>query len=223
MKVYHGTTFNRFTEITINGIAPREDKKTNWPDNPSMSDMVYLTTAYPFYFAYIAAQKDGSKPVVIEIDMGHLPYQNLFPDEDFIFQAIPKEEKPELALIRQHIEDYKKYFQKSMDGLGSFCYRGVIPRKYMIRAVSVDFKKRSRLWMEVMDPTISIMNYQLVGHNYRDMVSWFFGDREELPGVDRSLQWVEHAPEETKKGMENAVEFWKKESKNRDGIAIIHL
>lgn len=224
MKVYHGTSFDKFTEITINGLMPREDRATNWPDNPSMSDMVYLTTAYPFYFAHCASCEDGSKAVVIEIDVSHLPYQNFYPDEDFIFQAIPKKERPDLQLIRDHIEDYKRFFQKSIDHMGNFCYMGTIPRQAMTRAVSVDFKKRGELLMEVMDPTISILNYRLIGDKYIDLVAWFFGDKEELPAAKKHEMWKSLATtDECKVMMDKQIEFWKEQSKNREGIGIISL
>ncbi len=223
MKVYHGTSFDRFTEITMNGLAPRGDTPTNWPDNPSMSDMVYLTTAYPFYFAECTSAEDGSKPVVIEINMDHLLWKNLYPDEDFILQAMKEEDRWDLKDIRNNIDQFRKYYQKSMDHLGNFCYRGVIPRQAMTRAVTVDYKNRGHLLMEVMDPTISIINYQIVGQKYKDLVAWFFGDKEELPGVQRSIEYMDHAPETAKPQMLKAAEFWKKESKNRKGIGIISL
>lgn len=224
MKVYHGTSFDKFTEITINGLAPREDRATNWPDNPSMSDMVYLTTVYPFYFAYCASCEDGSKAVVIEIEIDRLPYQNFYPDEDFIWQAMKKEDRWDLKDIRKQIDVFRKYFQDSMDNLGNFCYMGTIPRQAMTRAVSVDFEKRNRLLSEVMDPTISILNYRFVGDKYKDLVAWFFGDDKELPAAKKHEMWKDLATtDECKAMMDKEIEFWKKESTNREGIGIISL
>jgi hypothetical protein len=51
MKLYHGCSANDLLSIMTNGLCPRSDKKSNWKKNPSRPDMVYLTVAYPFYFA----------------------------------------------------------------------------------------------------------------------------------------------------------------------------
>ena len=67
------------------------------------------------------------------------------------------------------------------------------------------------------------MNYKFVGQKYKDLVAWFFGDKEELPGVQRSLEFMDHAPETAKPQMLKASKYWKEESKNRDGIGVISL
>lgn len=222
MKVYHGTSLNCLPSILKNGIIPRGDDESNWPDNVSHPEMIYLTIAYPFYFAHIAAQEHKSKPVVIEIDMDFLSERNLFPDEDFIFQGLPKDQKMELSDIRENIDCFQQYFQASIDNLSNFCYRGIVPIESITRTCQVNFGSRSFLWMEVMDPTITIMNYRFVGQKYRDLIAWFFGDKKELPGVARSKEFLKSIPD-NKKEMEKALKLWKKESKNRDGIEVKNI
>jgi len=68
MRLYHGTNSLFVEKCLKTGIAPRGFKKTNWKDYPSRSDLVYLTDAYPFYFAICATKKKNQNPVVLEID-----------------------------------------------------------------------------------------------------------------------------------------------------------
>jgi hypothetical protein len=51
MKLYHGCSFENLRSIMTTGLHPRLEKKSNWKKAPSRPDMVYLTVAYPFYFA----------------------------------------------------------------------------------------------------------------------------------------------------------------------------
>ena len=224
MKVYHGTSLNRLSEILEHGIIPRGIDESNWADNVSHPEMVYLTVAYPFYFAHIAAQENNSKAVVIEIDMDFLSEKNLFPDEDFIYQALPEDYKMELSDIREDIDSFQIYFQESLDNLSNFCYRGIVPKESFTRICQVDFDNRTNLWMAVMDPTISILNYRIVGQKYRDITAWFFGDKKELPEVSESRELLALVSKDDKKeylkSIEKSIEFWGKESYNRDGIKI---
>ena len=50
MKLYHGCSLEN-RAIFTGGLCPRGEKTSNWKKAPSRSDMVYLTIAYPFYFA----------------------------------------------------------------------------------------------------------------------------------------------------------------------------
>ena len=67
-----------------NGLCPRRDKQSNWEKNPSRSDMVYLTVAYPFYYALCHEGLAG----VVEIEARGLDRKRFFPDEDFLTNAI---------------------------------------------------------------------------------------------------------------------------------------
>jgi hypothetical protein len=51
MRFYHGTSARRLTTILKDGIRPRLKTASNWEKMPSRPDMVYLTVAYPLYFA----------------------------------------------------------------------------------------------------------------------------------------------------------------------------
>ena len=67
MLIYHGTSFKNLDSILNNGIDPRSDGKSNWEEYESRDDMVYLTLAYPFYYAACVAKNDDPL-VVFEIE-----------------------------------------------------------------------------------------------------------------------------------------------------------
>lgn len=52
MRVFHGTSAQHLGDILQRGIQPRGKAVGNWPDLPSAPDHVYLTTAYPLWYAY---------------------------------------------------------------------------------------------------------------------------------------------------------------------------
>ena len=188
MKLYHGTSFKHLEKILKIGIAPRFRRKTVWPDNPSRKDMVYLTTAYPFYFAQSAAM-DKSKLVVFETNSDNLNNDRIFPDEDFIYQQL-KIQKQELPLedIRDMIDGWQIYWKDSIKGLGNCAYQGLITTSSITRYCIADLSERSTLTMNILDPSISLMNYKFMGEYYRQLVAWFFGDVNELPQVKQSKE-----------------------------------
>lgn len=220
-KIYHGTSICNLKKILDKGIVPRGTKgSTNWEKNPSHPEMVYLSTAYPFYFAYCSSQK-SDKYVVFEIDFNKLDPKKLYPDEDFIYNAIKDEEKPELSEIRKFLTnpEYQKYCYSSLYNLGNICFRGKIPVDYITRYCIVDFKERSHLSSFILDPVICIMNYRFLGKKYEKMIRWFFGDEALLPQVDEVKEmslYFDGIPKDS-------IDFWINESKNRKGIKVIDI
>src|SRR6266852_8190880 len=89
--VYHGTNESSARRALKRGILPREmsGKKGNWKDtvqsNPSM---VYLTVAYAPYFAVLTTDFEKERVAIIQIDLDKLDPDRLYPDEDFIEQAL---------------------------------------------------------------------------------------------------------------------------------------
>jgi hypothetical protein len=84
MLLYHGTTTTVLDTILREGIKPRGDKPSLWPDLPSRPDCAYMTDGYAFFFA-VAIDEDAKK-VVLEIDTDRLDQRLLLPDEDFVVQ-----------------------------------------------------------------------------------------------------------------------------------------
>lgn len=214
-RMYHGTAFINASKIFKQGITPRGNRKGNWDKYVSRDSTVYLTVAYPFYFAEQAVwsiKKDQA--IVFEIDLTMLDQRLLYPDEDFISQAFNDIENHEH--YKQTIEQYRDCWALSVEHLGSCCYKGMIPKKAFTRTCRVDFDKRRELWMAVMDPTISLMNYKFCGDKYRDMIAWFFGDIELLPQVEQAKIY----PDDIKC---QQIKVWTEASHNRDGITVTNL
>ena len=225
MKLYHGTSYSRLQDILSNGIEPRGKAAGNWRKYPSHPGMVYLSIAYPFYFSYISAEKEETPSLVFEIDIDELSSKNFYPDEDFVWQAHPEGKRPEHVLIRDNIGVWKNIWEKSLEHMGNICYRGRIGREYITRYCVVDFKKRPHLFMEVMDPTITILNYMVCGEKYRDLVSWFFKDIPTLPEIKTQQMHMDFFQDDEKmvEKCRKTIEFWEEQSKNRDGIEIFSI
>jgi hypothetical protein len=87
MLLYHGTTATILDTILQEGIKPRGDKPSLWPDLPSRPDCAYMTDGHGFYFAVAVSGPVGLLPkVVFEIDTDRLDQRLLLPDEDFVVQ-----------------------------------------------------------------------------------------------------------------------------------------
>lgn len=234
MKVYHGTSFKFLDTILKEGITPRQQKRTrkkrrsNWTDAPSHENMVYASTAYPWYYA-VNANYDLSKGVVFEIDLDALNESNVYPDEDFVFQAMKNEIKEVThSYIRSNLEFYKYQWKNSLEYMGNICHKGTIPISAITRYCIIDFDLRIYLCTEMLQPVMSIDNYQFVGKRYEAMNSWCFGDIEELPFVEYNKKLIEMCKKEDDRENDSFQEqseknliLWTEESKNREGIEVV--
>lgn len=213
MKLYHGTNSKYLKNILKRGISPRKNKESNWKENKSHPDMVYLSTAYPFYFSYCSLGEKDTKGVVFEIDTDVMDEDLFYPDEDFIWQTLKLDNKDiKLEVVKNDIENYKRNWKLSLDRLGNCCYRGVIPVDAIIRHCQFDIAKLQAIGWSILDPSISILNYMFCKEKYHRQVSWFFGDVEEF-FIEDGFDNLDIAVKRTK--------FWEKESKNRNGIEVI--
>lgn len=220
MKIYHGANFNRLDKILSNGLSPRGKRQSVWSDAPSHPGMVYLSTAYPFYFSRAAqSKKNFHKGLVFEVDMDKLNESMLFPDEDFIWHVL-KIQNPDITIkeIREDLWRYHSSWKLSLENLGNVAYLGKININCLTRYCIVDFDKQKELGWSVLDPTISIMNYRFKGQFYKDLVSWFFGDIDELPQIKELKGWGD-----AMKVHQDKINFWTKVNKNRDGIKVVTI
>lgn len=227
MKIYHGTHFSKLHKILDEGITPRGKKgKTNWENAPSHPSMVYLSTAYPFYFSHSTLNPESmNKGLVFEIDMQMLDREGLFPDEDFIWQAL-RHQQPDIELkeVRKTLFCYRQNWKLSLEHMGTVAHLGVIPINCITRYCVIDFKKQEEIGFSVLDPVISVLNYQIKGKFYRDLVSWIFGDRKMLPQIEEAKAFLKCCEKSELTEMEQKrVDFWTKASKNRDGIEVVEL
>lgn len=211
MKLYHGTS-TRFHMATLKqGLRPRRQRSSNWKENPSRPDMVYLTTAYPFYYA--TRGHDDPTIVVYEIDSKKLDEARLYPDEDFVGELVriqggdmPTEAQK--RAIRENLEAFQNMWPKSLAALGNCAYRGTIPPKAITRYCLFDYAARPELTFCCMDALINVLNYRFQGDELEKLVAWFFGDRKLLPMVDDA---------ETEKDRK----LWVAQSKDRTGIEVV--
>src|ERR1700688_2783199 len=131
MKLYHGCSAKDLRSIMTNGLCPRQDKQSNWEKNPSRPDMVYLTVAYPFYYALCHEGLAG----VVEIEARELDRTRFFPDEDFLTNAFAKHERRQLDPQRQEElrllpHTYGGYWKESVQFQGNCCFQGTISPRY---------------------------------------------------------------------------------------------
>lgn len=213
MKLYHGTSVTFLAQTQRHGIRPRKDRASNWQENPSHPEMVYLTTAYPFYFATMSREEKVG--VVFEIDAKQLDQKRLHPDEDFLNQLLFQRDrkvptKAQHESLRADLDMFQHMWMKSLAKLGNCAYRGTVPRRAITRYCLFNSALRPDLAFHCMDASISFMNYEWQGEGFQKVVEWFFGDRKLLPMVDES-----ETPEERK--------LWVAQSKDRTGIEVVDM
>ena len=174
------------------------EKKSNWKKAPSRPDMVYLTVAYPFYFAL----SHKGLAAVVEIDTKGLSRKRFFPDEDFIALVLSRQEEKELDAVhgtsRDSLEAYQDRWRLSLGLLGNCCYQGTIPASCITRYCLFDPVARPELAAEMRDePLVNLTNYAAMGQSYRRLVAWMFGDRKVLPMVAdtrKQIQSMQKSP-----------------------------
>lgn len=228
MKLYHGCSVDNLRSILVNGLCPRFERKSNWKKAPSRPDMVYLTVAYPFYFAL----SHKGFAAVVEIDTQGLSRKHFFPDEDFIALLLSRQEVKELDAFqgtsRDSLEAYQDRWRLSLGLLGNCCYQGIIPPECITRYCLFDPKARPDLAAEMRDdPLVNLTNYAAMGQSYRRLVAWMFGDRKVLPMVAdtrkqiRSMQ-KSNLGRDFVAAAKMQLALWKKESGDRTGIDVFH-
>jgi hypothetical protein len=167
MILYHGTSIRNLESILKNGLTPRGRRKSLWKDHPSAPDRVYLTNAYAVYFANVAAQK-GEKGVILKVEVD---VDNLVADEDALAQTKIADAdalnamsiKAKTAYWRKNAPKYPQLAQYSLDALGNAAHMGVIPPDQILKTVVYDVTPELVFGH---DPTISVMNYRLLGPAY---------------------------------------------------------
>jgi hypothetical protein len=230
MKLYHGCSARRVPSILSKGLQPRFSGRSNWHDYPSRTDMVYLSQAYPFYYAINSG--DAEKCAVFEIDTSLLQPRLFHPDEDFVVQALVAGNGGSVKdihdEIRDDLETYQQHWRESLKRLGNCCYQGAIPPECITRYCIFHVSARPNLAMELLSPQISLRNYAVTGQHYRHLVEWMFGDRKLLPMVvwNRNLVKQAHADVlERWKGLSfdpaKSLRMWERESTDRSGIEVL--
>lgn len=194
MKLYHGTSARHLPSILQDGLKPRGKQKGNW-DHTTLSnpDVVYLTNAYALHFAIVAA-KEEEDLLVVEVDTDKSVWvsMNMVPDEDFLEQISRKVgpaplDKPMAYRTRWYRKrqlDFWHHWQESVNHLGTAGHYGPIPLRAITRYAVIPRERSAELTMAGMDPSITLMNYRIVGPRYRNWMRWTFGDELVTPSDD---------------------------------------
>lgn len=200
MKLYHGTSATHTEAILSKGIMPRSYRKgrSQWTHTVhSASDRVYLTTAYPLYFAANALADTDSYGLVVEVDTDRLSKEHFLPDEDFLeqYHRVMGDDLPPDWNMKKRTIWYRNNaglyrWRPSVEAMGTCAYLGVIPARAITRYALVPVNHK--LWLIAMDPTITLINYRLMGIRYRNLVHWVFNDLLEfaetpLDSIDFSM------------------------------------
>ncbi len=186
MKLYHGTTEAVARLALTEGLKPRRATgKDNWAHTVNSSpDCVYLTTAYAAYFA-INACGDNDRPAIIEIDTDGLE-SRLLPDEDFLeqgtrgkvftnplFKGMPKDNmERRTRWFRARLRKFAHLWESSIKHLGTCGSWGGVPAEYITRVVTWNAEKAPGLNMACIDPTITLINYQICADKYIALNKW---------------------------------------------------
>lgn len=145
--------------------------------------MVYLTSAYALYFAACAI-RNNEHMLVLEIDTDKL-LGFLCPDEDYLAQYYKaRNDECDLSL-NQLSETFRgmltakgiqELWEDSLACLGTCCFQGNIPVSAITRAIAVDIKQNTDLMMAALDPSISLINFALLGDYYKNLTRFCFRD-----------------------------------------------
>lgn len=142
--------------------------------------MVYLTNSYAPFFA-IQGSKGKENALILEVEVDE---DSLYPDEDFIVQALAQQSGRAIDEIHEEIkdsiEDYRHHALDSLEHLGNCSHKGRLPETSVTRYCIIDTFSRPDLGMICMDPCISLLNYRFCGSRYRSIISWLFGDRKDF-------------------------------------------
>ena len=187
MILYHGTTSRHLDSIREHGLLPRYDERpTRWDENPSATDRVYLTNAYAVWFAWTAA-KAGEKGVVVAVDV---EMEDLVADEDYLAQTNWQDEalaflqdmslKQRTVYWKKRAASFPAMAEHSLAKLGTVAHMG--PCLDIVKIVEFD-----PLVAIDHDPTISLLNFRMLGGQYRAMTKDFVDSDGKL-----GLRWQDY-------------------------------
>lgn len=185
--LYHGTSTKRLRAILRRGLQPRGNAKSHW-EMASRQDHVYLTSSYPIHFGRQASDNDGgpAKHAVLRIRLDRIQTCRLYADEDALESANRKRDMEaghfgdmteRTAFYRDNWDmlEVAKNWQGSLALLGNCSHHGPIPVD-AIDAVAIIENASPLSWL--CDPTITAVNYGILGGYYRALTRFpFEGER----------------------------------------------
>ena len=186
--IYHGTTESNWEKISQEGLVPRGDRKSNWTHTvESAKDRVYLSSVYAPYFA-MAAAENGEGYVVVQVNLESLDQDLIFPDEDFLEQCGPRSPVSKCSSMeertkyfRDNAREFQDYWTMSLETMGVVAYQDEINLSKIESAYFIDPKKlHPAIHCMIGDPTISILNYSLLGQKYKALTAFLTAQDYEI-------------------------------------------
>ncbi|MCK9433707.1 MAG: hypothetical protein M0R32_02535 [Candidatus Cloacimonetes bacterium] len=188
ITLYHGTSARHLPSILKSGLQPRGfHKNSNWAGKIiSKKDFVYLTDAYPVYFAWAAAKADEDLVIIrVEVDE-----KQLYPDEDYIAlclkthdpfcKNIPLDEIGEMI----NLEDYRRNWVESLKFNGKVAIKGVTS-KQITGHIVIKHDDMNAILATGGDSVPSPLPYKILGGQYRQVIGVMFEN-----GVEAAVQFV---------------------------------
>lgn len=194
MRLYHGTSAAVGVVARARGLSPRRDVgRQNWAHtSPSHPRAVYLTDAYPLYFAVQAANNCRSPQThvaVVEVEADRLP--KLVPDEDVLEQVGRGQDdlpagwtmRQRTVWYRNRLDDHagRGTWEKSLEAMGTCAHLGAVPPEAITRVALVNLSEGAALLFEGMQPAICLANYKWCGEDYRKLTASIWDPYQ--PGV----------------------------------------
>ena len=206
MKLYHGTREGTLPLILSSGLMPRKEKKGNWSHTVSSNPgAVYLTNSYAIHFAQSAVKSSKDRLLLIEVETDRMDQALFAPDEDFLEQGT--REHPEFTHItdpasgwdmkkrtlwfrKRALSEFAGAWEQSLEKMGTCCFYGTITPAAITRYALIPITHRLT---RMSDPTITILNYQILGGYYRQYTRYIFGDQvdmEDVKPIDLGLEKI---------------------------------
>jgi hypothetical protein len=185
IQLYHGTNVKNAKRILKEGFKDRnESKKKNWSEELSgQFGFVYLTRAYPFYYAMNAANEENKASVLlVEVDV-----DDLYPDEDFLREVRIRDKDKKID-----IRKFKDFGALSLEKLGNVAIK---PSKIKRIIGHKTFDTREMIWCS--DPSMTTINYRLLGNYYRKLTDtwWKGGDWKNVNQTESLLETIKRSKE----------------------------
>lgn len=178
MILYHGTSARHLSVIRRQGLLPRRlTGNSNWNgDVESKDSMVYLTDAYPVYFALVAAFAEGKEPADLLILQVEVDESELYPDEDFIAWALASDRSDvQQTTLNPFINpaDYKDAWRWSLETNGVVCTPSV-PADRILDHRTIPPTETEIIAELGLDPLPTPLNYRQFAGHYRRCLDALF-------------------------------------------------
>ena len=224
--LYHGTHLSNLESVLAGGLHPRGEAPSSWLEQPSRPDCVYLTANQGF--AYGRVNNEDGKVAVFEVELSSLNKRLLYPDEDYIADYLAHQPGSGgtyhdlLPVVIKNISSYRKFWKKSIEGMGSVAHRGVIPLRAITRYCTLDFRQRQNNYISGSRPVSSLWQYYALKEQLSQNTLWFFGDVSELYEASALRDTCKIAGDSLPE-FERRLKVWLKESADRTGISVVRL